>query len=104
MSRLFLADPAILRMEGNKELDQSNLFGQNVQKMYDTIAKMVQSNYVSPAAKALAVTIQSYRDDMDAMTKIINDYGNYLLTASTKVNRNEQAIIDTFKNKSGSIE
>ena len=104
MSRLFLADPAILRMEGNKLLGQSKQFGSNVTKMYTTIGRMVQSNYVSPAAKALAAKIGTYKDDMDAMTKIISDYGNYCLTASQKVNRNEADIIDTFKNKSGNVE
>ena len=101
MSRLFLADPAILRMEGNKLLGQSKQFGSNVTKMYSTIGRMVQSNYVSPAAKALAAKIGTYKD---AMTKIISDYGNYCLTASQKVNRNENDIIDTFRNKSGNIE
>ena len=104
MSRLFLADPAILRMEGNKLLGQSKQFGSNVTNMYSTIGRMVQSNYVSPAAKALAAKIGTYKDDMDAMTKIISDYGNYCLTASQKVNRNENDIIDTFRNKSGNIE
>ena len=103
MSRLFVADPAVLRQEGDKLIGESRAFGQNVTKMYTTIDKMVVSNYVSPAAKALAAKIRTYKDDMDAMTKIIDDYGTFCMRSSNKVNRNEQNIMDTFKNKSGEI-
>ena len=103
MSRLFVADPAILRQEGDKLLGESRAFGQNVNKMFTTVEKMRASSWVSPAAKALAAKIATYRDDMDAMTKIIDDYGTFCMRSSNKVNRNEQNIMDTFKNKSGEI-
>ena len=99
MSKLFLADPAALRQKSDKLDTQRNMFGQNVKKMYDTLHRMVTSNYVSPAAKALAVKIDTYHDDMDAMTKIIGDYSTFCMTASNKVVKNEESIIDTFKNK-----
>ncbi len=99
MSKLFLADPLVLRQEGDKLNTQSKMFESNVRKMYDTLHRMVASSYVSPAAKALAAKIDTYHDDMNAMTKIINDYGVFCMTASHKVTKNEESIIDTFKNK-----
>ena len=96
MSKLFLADPFILKQEGNKLKDESKHFEQNVSKVYSTIQEMLSSAYVSPAAKALGVKIMSYKDDLDAMTKIIDDYGMYCIMASNKVSKNEQNIIDTF--------
>ena len=37
MSKQFLADPVTLRSEGNKELEQSNMFDQQVKKIFSNI-------------------------------------------------------------------
>ena len=95
MSNQFIANPDVLKSEGNSIVDKAQQFGQNVEKVYATIEEMVSSSYLSPGARAIASQIQSYRDDLDKMTKVISDYGNYCLTSSNTVVRNEQNIIDT---------
>ena len=100
MSNQFIANPDVLKAEGNSIVDKGQQFGQNVEKVYATIEEMVSSSYLSPGARAIAAQIQSYRDDLDKMTKVINDYGTYCLTSSNTVNRNEQNIID---NASGNM-
>ena len=95
MSNTFVAAPDVLRMEGNSILDKGQQFGQNVEKVYATIAEMTGTDYLSPAARAIANQIETYKDDLDKMTKIINDYGQYCLTASNTVDKNEQNIIDS---------
>ena len=95
MSNQFIANPDVLKSEGNSIVDKAQQFGQNVEKVYATIEEMVGSSYLSPGARAIAGQIQSYRDDLDKMTKVINDYGNYCLTSSNTVVRNEQNIVDS---------
>ena len=94
MSNQFIANPDVLKSEGNSIVDKAQQFGQNVEKVYATIEEMVGSSYLSQGARAIAAQIQSYRDDLDKMTKVISDYGNYCLTSSNTVMRNEQNIID----------
>ena len=96
MSNLFVANPDVLRAEGNTVLDQGGQFGQNVDKVYSTVEEMLSSSYLSPAARALGAEIATFRDDLDKMTKVINDYGNYCVSASGTVVRNEENIIDNY--------
>ena len=98
MSNLFVADPAILNQEGNKIVDQGGMFDQNVKTIYSTLDEMLGSYYLSPAAMELGQKIRTYRDDLDKMTAIIREYGTFLVGAGRKVNKNEQNIIDAFKN------
>ena len=95
MSNKFVANPEILKAEVNSILDKAQQFGQNVEKVYSTVEEMTSTAYLSPAARAIAAQIQSFKDDLDKMTKVINDYGNYCLTSSNTVVRNEQNIIDS---------
>lgn len=90
----FVADPNVLKQQGNSILDKGQQFGQNVEKIYSTIEEMVSSSYLSPAANAIAARIQTYRDDLSQMTKVINDYGNFCLKTADTVVKNEQNIID----------
>lgn len=96
MSNLFVANPDALKAEGNTVLDQSAQFGQNVEKVYTTVDEMLTSAYLSPAARALGTQIRTFREDLDKMTKVINDYGTYCLTSSNTVIKNEENIIDNF--------
>ena len=89
----FLADPNMLRAKGNEIIDKSNEFKDNVNKIYSTINEMVHSNYLDPAARAIAAEIESYREDLDRMTRVIADYGSFCITASSKVIRNQEDII-----------
>lgn len=96
MSKQFLSDPVALRQEGNKEKEQSEQFDQMVKKIYSTLDQMLSSDYLSPAARAIGERIRSKRNDLDEMTKIINEYGEYCLMTANTVNKNEQNIIDSY--------
>lgn len=97
MANLFVANPAALKAEGNKVVNQSTEFNKNVEKLYSTVEQLTSSSYVSPAAVAIANDIKSYREDLNKMTAVIRDYGNYLLHAGDTVMKNEQRIIDEIK-------
>ena len=103
MSNRFVASPDVLRTEGGSVLDKSQQFGQNVEKIYATVEEMTSTAYLSPAARAIAAQIQSYRDDLNKMTKVIGDYGNYCITSSNTVVRNEENIIDSVNGGNGYI-
>ncbi len=95
MSNRFVAQPDVLKMEGNSILDKSQQFAQNVDKIYSTINEMVQSSYVSPAAVAIAKQIESYKEDLLKMTRTIDNYGTYCVNAANTITRNEGNIIDS---------
>ena len=96
MSNRFVANPQVLKTEGNSIIDKGQQFGKNVEKIYATIQEMVGSDYVSPAAKAIARDIESYRETLNKMTKVINDYGNYCVNSGNIIAKNEQNIIDNI--------
>lgn len=99
MANTFIANPAILRQEGNALADQGQQFGQNIDKIYSTLDDILASSYVSPAAKAIGERIRAGRDDLELMRKIINDYSGYCLTTGNTVDKNEQNIIDNYVNR-----
>ena len=104
MSNKFVANPAVLKSIGNTIHDQGQQFGQNVEKVYTTVEEMVSTDYLSPAANAIAAEIQSYKGELDKMTKVINDYGEYCLHSSNTVDRNEQNIIDSVNMKNNTTD
>ena len=93
----FVADTFTLRNKGNEIIDKSHEFDENVNKIYQTIGEMVNSNYLDPAARAIAGEIETYRDDLNKMTRVISDYGNFCITASSKVIKNQDNIISSIK-------
>ena len=99
MAGKFVADPMVLRREGQKLVEQGERFDHNVVTVYETLDEMLSSSYLSPAAQALGTKILSYRDTLDEMTKTINQYGTFCQTASSKVTANEDNIIDTFSGR-----
>lgn len=100
MSNLFRAHPGELKNAAGKLDNQKGQFQKDVKLLYDTVHEMINSSYLSPAALELARKIESYHEDMNKMTKIIGDYSDFCGTASGEVIKNEEAIIDTFKNVS----
>ena len=70
MSNRFVADPYTLRNKGSEIIDKSQEFGENINKIYQTVNEMINSNYLDPAARAIAQEIETYRDDLDKMTKV----------------------------------
>ena len=57
---------------------------------------MLTSDYLSPAARAIGNSIRNKKDDLDLMTQIIKDYGEYCLMSANTVDTNEQNIIDNY--------
>lgn len=96
MSNTFVANPAVLRQEGNTLSDQAQQFGQNIEKIYSTLDTLLSSSYVSPAAKVLGERMRASRGDLEAMKTIIGQYSNYCLTTSSTVIKNEDNIIDNY--------
>lgn len=89
----FVASPEVLDANGQRMIGQSEEFARNVDNIYQTVQKMVNSNYVSPEAKAIANEIYSYREDLDRMTRTIGYYGDFCRKASSKVIQNQENII-----------
>lgn len=96
MSNTFVANPAVLRQEGNTLSDQAQQFGQNIEKIYSTLDTLLSSSYVSPAAKVLGEKMRASRSDLEAMKTIISQYSNYCITTSATVVKNEDNIIDNY--------
>ena len=65
--------------------------------LYSTVEEMINSDYLSPAAKAIADEIKSYREDLNAMTRKISRYGEFCKNASNKVIRNDTNIVNSIK-------
>lgn len=93
----FVANPQILRIKGESLENQAQQFAVNVEKIYKTVEEMISSDYLSPEAVAIANEIKSYREDLNAMTRKISNYGVFCKRASDKVLRNQVNIIDGIK-------
>lgn len=96
MSGQFFADPTALEQNGNKILENGSAFKESIQTIYNTVDDMVANDYVSIEAKEIAKKIESYRADMDILTKTISDYGTFLLKAANAVRNNQGNIIDNI--------
>lgn len=89
----FVASPEILRAKGQELVSQSELFANNVTKIFESVNKMVNTDYLSPEAKAIANDINSYKNDLDIMTNTIRQYGNFCINAGNRVINNQEDII-----------
>lgn len=88
----FVASPEVLRAKGQELVSQSELFNDNVIKIYESVNKMVNTDYLSPEARAIANDINSYKADLDLMTKTIKEYGAFCMSAGNKVMDNQYNI------------
>ena len=89
----FVASPDVLSAKGKELVSQSELFASNVTKIYESVNKMVNTDYLSPEAKAIANEINSYKNDLDIMTSTIRQYGTFCMNAGNKVIDNQEGII-----------
>lgn len=89
----FVASPDVLKAKGTELTTQADLFAKNVKTIYETVNKMVNTDYLSPEAKAIAAEMELYKDDLNKMAKTIYEYGNFCLGASSKVLINQDEII-----------
>ena len=102
MSKL-LIDPALLDAKGREITDSAETFIGNNKKIYETVQNMVNSEYLSPEARVLADKIMSYQDELDAMGKYIDEYGNFLKTTARKFITNQDEIVSQIKSKNQNI-
>ena len=92
-SDVFGADPMELQEKGNKINNIATQFRENYAKVFATVDEMVNSDYLDPAARAIAENIHSYRDELANMANVIENYGNYCLKAGNAVIDNQDNII-----------
>ena len=92
-SDVFGADPTELQEKGNKINNIATQFRENHAKVFATVDEMVNSDYLDPAARAIAENIHSYRDELANMANVIEGYGNYCLKAGNAVIDNQDNII-----------
>ena len=86
----FAASPEILRSEGQKLINLSNSFSSNTTAIYNSVNKMVTTDYLSPEAKVIAAKINTYKEDLNLMIKTINEYGTLCLRTGNKVDENQE--------------
>lgn len=93
----FIADPEILIKEGTGIIGISDEFIANVNDTYDTLDNLVANEYMSPEAIAIKKEIDTYREDLEKMATVINDYGRFCVNSGEKVIKNQDGIIDEIK-------
>ena len=70
-SDVFGADPIELQEKGNRINNIAAQFRDNYAKVFTTVDEMVNSDYLDPAARAIAENIHSYRDELANMANVI---------------------------------
>ena len=96
MANKFVADPTALRQKGNDIIGKAGEFRSNTNKIYSTVQEMINSNYLDPAASAIAHEIESYQEDLSKMAQVIEEYGNFCVSASGAVIKNQDYIISSI--------
>ena len=89
----FVADPPVLIREGIGMNAISNSFKEDIEKVYTTLQDMISKDYLSPEAVAIANKIESQRPDLENMAKVIEQYGNFSISAGNRVFDNQENII-----------
>ena len=93
----FVADPPVLIREGIGMTTISQSFLEDIEKVYTTLEDMINKDYLSREALAIANRIQNQRPDLDNMAKTINQYGNFAINAGNKVFDNQENIISEIQ-------
>lgn len=90
---VFLANTGSMNSIGIQIVGLADDFVKNIDTIYQTVENMVQKNYRSVAARAIAVDIKSHHEQLKTMAESIRGYGDFSRRASKKINDNEQNII-----------
>lgn len=93
----FIANPDMLAAKGNGIIEQAMLFRRNVEKIYNTVHELTNSDYLSPEAVAIGNQIQTYKTDLETMAKIIEEYGVFCKNSGNSVIKNQQIITEGIK-------
>ena len=96
MANAFLSNPRAIREEGNKIIDESVNFRNSADKIMEDVDYMVEHFYVSDGSRVLAEHIKSYKNDLYAMAKIMNEYGAFCVNFGSTVAINEQKMVDEY--------
>ena len=70
MSKLFVADPVVLKKECIKIGDGADMFVENNKKIFSTVREIMSSSYISPAARAIGEKILSFEDELDEISSL----------------------------------
>lgn len=97
MANKFVANPEVLRAKGGAILEQANQFVLNVNTVYSTLEEMLTSDYVDPAIKVIGSQIQSHKEDLAKMAKVIADYADYCTNAGNTVINNQNSIVSNIR-------
>ena len=99
MSDKFLADPIILRREGQKQLEQKKLLDEKINTIYTTLDDMINNDYLAPASRQIASAIIAKKELLLSMSSAIKGYGDFCITAGGNVIENDQNVADNYSRK-----
>ena len=88
----FTADPPVLSEEGNKMKGISQSCIDEVEKVYETLDSMVHNDYLSPEARVLLEKIESKKQDLINMAKVMEEHGDFAVSAAHTVTQNQENI------------
>lgn len=89
----FVADPYTLIEKGKDIRKKSEEFRANITKIYENINELISRDYLSPEAVAIAKRIEEKKEVLEEMANVIDQYGEFSITAGNKVLRNQEDII-----------
>ena len=86
-----------LNQQGNKMIDSSIDFKENVDKIMEDIQIMIERSYISDGSRSIAKKIQSYKQDLYNMGLTIGKYGVYCVKLSATVKKNHDKFVDDYQ-------
>lgn len=93
----FTASPDAIRTKGNQIVELAEEFTNNMNKMYATIDKLVNSDYVSPEARVLANRISTYKADLINIRNVMAQYGTFCQGTSNDVETNQDNLSEDVR-------
>lgn len=94
---MFGAQTEVLRMKGENVKQIAEDFARNVSDMYRAVYEMGSSSYRSSESSTMVMDIDTYRPDLDKMTRIIYQYGAFCQSTSKTVINNSENIKDMVR-------
>ena len=86
-----------LNQQGNRMIDSSMEFKNNIDKIMEDIDLMITKSFISDGSRSVAEKIKSYRQDLYNMGLTIGKYGVYCVKLSATVKKNEDNMISEYK-------
>ena len=89
----FKATPEVLISKGNSFCKLAEEFEATVRKTYEIVEQLVESDYKSDDAIAIATKIKEQKGALDKINQLMNEYGNFCISSGNKVLRTQEDII-----------